>query len=109
MNYVSAIFLAALFALCARYSWLPLLVYLVAFKFTQVGRIVRSMDALLAAMLPFNWSGRNTVSNECGNELKAGNACWFCRTLCRILSQRFTLFGRTYYVLEPTHCEKEAS
>jgi hypothetical protein len=67
MNYVSAIILAGLFALCARYSWLPLVVYLLFFKFSQVGRIVRSMDALLAAMLPFGWSGRNTVSNECGN------------------------------------------
>ncbi len=108
MNYVSAIFLAALFAACAHYSWLPLVGYLLFFKFSQIGRIVRAMDALLAAMLPFGWSGRKTVSNECGNELKQGNPCRFCSVLCAILSYEFTIFGRKFAVLEERHCEKEA-
>lgn len=99
MKYFSAIVLALIFVLSTRYSWVPLIGYLFLFKFTQVGNIVRAMDALLAAMLPFGWSGRNTVSNECGNELKAGTPCRFCRVLCSILSR----------VLETNHCQKNAS
>ena len=99
MKYVSATVLVLIFALCARYSYYPLIGYLVLFKFHQVGNIVRAMDALLAAMLPFNWSGRKTVSNECGDQVVAGNPCRFCSVLCAILN----------YVLELDHCRKNAS
>lgn len=98
MKYVSAAVLVLIFVACARYSWLPLIAYMVFFQWTAVGNIVRTMDQLLAAMLPFGWSGRRTVSNECGNEMKSGKPCWFCRLLCPVLA----------WALQEPHCEKEA-
>jgi hypothetical protein len=54
------------------------------------------MDMSAAAIL--GWSGRATVSKECGRELIEQRACRFCRVVCAILDK----------VLERDHCRKEA-
>lgn len=53
-------------------------------------RVLIAMDRVLAAVL--GWSGRNTVSYECGR-----SSCVFCRVLCALLNK-----------LKPNHCVEAA-
>lgn len=65
------------------------------FSRRMTANIMHSMDMLLAAQL--GWSGRKTVSKECGEELETLNPCRFCRTICKLLD---------YF--DPGHCAREA-
>jgi hypothetical protein len=57
-------------------------------------RNIHAADCSAAAFL--GWSGDNTISKECGLELKT-DPCAFCKYLCAALHQ-----------VDQEHCEKEA-
>jgi hypothetical protein len=98
LNYFTVIGLYGVFWLAAAISGpVGMIGSLVLWDASYLSHISRSMDALLAAML--GWSGRNTVSNECGNEVVAGNPCRLCRVIC---------WGLDLF-LETDHCRKNAS
>jgi hypothetical protein len=61
-----------------------------------VSRVVHAADCSGAAFL--GWSGRDTISKECGRDLAAGDPCGFCNYLCRALGK-----------VDPEHCQKEGS
>jgi hypothetical protein len=73
---------------------------LVALSFKRgrsyTSNLVHAQDCAAAAFL--GWSGKHTISKECGWELFKDRPCRFCRVLCRILD----------LVLETDHCKKEA-
>lgn len=58
----------------------------------QFSKIVHAQDCLAAAMAGF--TGRNTVSKECGR----CQTCWLCPYICKVM----------HLVVERQHCEKEA-
>lgn len=57
--------------------------------------ILLAMDKLAASVM--GWTGRNTVSAECGVEEKEKRSCFFCKILCRYLN-----------VFDPNHCRDSA-
>lgn len=93
--------LFVLFALASMLAGPIALAYLVAFRADRTAAITHAMDRLLAAMLPFRFSGRSTVSKECGNQVKSNAPCAFCRVLCIALNWMLKTDG-------PSHCEAEA-
>lgn len=104
MKYVTAFFLYVVFSLAGVIGGITAIVGGVLYRSSSyVSNVIRSLDTLLAAMI--GYSGRKTISNECGDELKAGKPCLFCRWLCGFLS--FTIFG--YPIFEVEHCQKNAS
>lgn len=93
MKYILAVVLYLLFSLTAILAGLQGLLVL-PFRPRMTANIMHSMDMLLAAQL--GWSGRSTVSKECGLEL-LDTPCKFCKRLCAILNK----FHRN-------HCQEEA-
>lgn len=104
MKYLTAIALYFFFGAMASLSWAYGLIALL-WDPSIIARIAQANDRTTAAMLPFGWSGRKTVSRECGEELKSGTPCRFCRIVCKVLS--YKILGR-WYVLEPDHCSKKS-
>jgi hypothetical protein len=98
LNYFTVIILYVVFGvLAALAAPVGLIGALALWDAHYLSNVSRSMDALLASML--GWSGRNTVSNECGMQVVAGSPCRFCRVLCAVLS----------VVLETDHCRRNGS
>jgi hypothetical protein len=68
---------------------------IVTLSTAPLSKVSRAMDALAAAQLSIffpSWTGRNTVSHECGN-----TDCRFCKFLCAVLD-----------LMEKDHCKKAA-
>jgi hypothetical protein len=102
---ITAPILYAIFSFAASFAGLAGAVVTIAtLDGRYISNICHALDSLLAAVL--GWSGRKTVSSECGNQIVAGNPCRFCRVLCAILG--FRIFGR-WALLEFDHCRKNAS
>ena len=72
------------------------LLSLLTFSGSHISRIMHAMNVLAAAQLGlvFDWTGRNTVSKECGRN----PTCRFCAVLCKILNWA-----------DRDHCAKEAA
>lgn len=69
-----------------------LLILLLVGRWEQAGYVLQSMDRLAAASVGF--TGKNTVSKECG----LCETCWLCGPLCKILA----------WALGEPHCQEEA-
>ena len=57
-------------------------------------RVLHAADCSAAAFL--GWSGRDTISKECGRELATDDPCAFCDYLCAALDQ-----------VDEGHCKRE--
>lgn len=66
---------------------IPVSLFAIFFEWEYAKNILRAKDKLAAALL--GWSGRYTVSAECG----AAVDCRFCRAVCALLNR-----------LDPGHC-----
>lgn len=65
---------------------------------SHISRIMHAMNVLAAAQLGIifpSWSGRDTVSKECG---RRETKCKFCKWLCKVLAWA-----------DKDHCAKEAA
>jgi len=98
---LGAVLVVAAFLLLVRATPYFLALALLFLRWNYVRNVVTAMDkfcaVLIAPLAGMSWDGSNTISSECGAQLLAGNPCFFCRTLCKVL---------TFF--QTKHCEKYA-
>lgn len=71
---------------------IPVSLFAIFFEWDYAKNILRAKDKLAAALL--GWSGKYTISAECGSEAD----CFLCQTICSILNW-----------IDPGHCAGAAA